>query len=100
MAHTYTMAYRLPAVNVSTAILGAAFAALPRDLNTEAELGLSTVSDNVTILGSIVTRTIVLNSAPGPLGDPYTRDALENFYTESFSQGLVSRVQAAPVVYT
>lgn len=97
--HTYTIAYSVPATNVSTATLALALGVIPRDVDTEALLGLTLVTDSVGVAGPVVTRTIVYNSAPGPIGDPDTGDVLTNFYTETFSQGIASRVVAAPVVF-
>lgn len=105
---SYTFAYSCPASNVSTAVLSTKFAALPRDTNTETTLGLQPVSDVMSTAGNMVTRTITVQPAPSsggnpvpqPLGNPGTSAALTNMYTESFSRGLTSRVQASAVVYT
>lgn len=102
MPDTYTCAYTCPACNVSTAALSAAWALLPRDVLTERLLGLTLVSDMMSTAGSVVSRTIVYSTVGGTplLGNPETGDALTNFYTETFSQGLSSRVKALPVVYS
>lgn len=100
MAHTYTIAYSVPAVNLSTAGLQAALAAVPRTLSEERALGLVLASDTTTVTGSIVTRTIAYNSNPGPLGDPGTRDALWNLYSQQFARGIQAPVIAAAPVYT
>ena len=102
MAHRYTLVYTCSAINVSAAILAAAWAAIPLpDGGLAAELGLTPViSDVVTTAGDVVTRTTIYNSTPGPLGNPDTLDALTNIYTKSYGEALCTTVEAAPVVFT
>lgn len=96
---TYTCAYSVDATNVSTATLSAAMATVDLDDGQLYEtLGITVASDTMTTVGDTVTRTIVFNSDPGPLGDPGTKDALTNVFTEVLSLALATRVTAAPVV--
>jgi hypothetical protein len=94
--------YSAIARNLSPAALAAALQAIPRDVNTESELGLiasldATVPDGIN--PNQVTRTMIY---PVPAAAPIVAPAnlpevLVNLYTSTFTQLLRSPVKAAPI---
>jgi hypothetical protein len=102
MAVHYTIAYTAIATTLSASVLAGELAAIPRDTDTEAELGLTLVSDGTINTATTATRTIEYSNVPGPtlLGDPATAEVLVAFYQGVFAFALSTPISPAPVVVT
>lgn len=102
MSH-YTCTYTVLATNLSTAALGADFAAIPRDTSIETLLGIAGPSDLTTMPGgNLVQRQIIYSDAavtaanPIPTGAPL-QNVLQDYLVAVFSRALNTPVQASAV---
>ncbi len=98
MTTLYLTTYTAIARNVSTAELAAAFAAIPRDTQTESLLGFDSLTDATSINGRFVTRSFSYMAQASPMiPAAVLGQFLVNQYTTLFSMGLGTPVVQGPV---
>lgn len=98
MITLYLTTYTALARNVSPAALATAFAAIPRDTQTESLLGFDTLTDATSINGAMVTRSLSYMAQSEPMIPPaQLGQFLVNANTTLFSAGLGTPVVQGPV---
>jgi hypothetical protein len=98
---SYVISYTAIARNVSADALAVALGAVPRDLATEAMLGLQALADvSVSFSRLYARRTISYTARPNAFAsDPVLGTFLTDIYTSKFSQALSTPVIPTPVLF-